>query len=71
MLVFVCESCVCVCACLKSCVCSVMVRSVIVVMRKAKRVILWRFGVFLTFQGGRVCDLSYVAAFVVVRRVGG
>ena len=74
MLVFVCEICLCVagvlvsvCACLKSCACSVMVSSVIVAMRKARRVIQWRFGVFLTFRGGREFDLSGVVAFVGVR----
>ena len=73
MLVSVCGFCLCVfsvfvsvCACPKSCACSVMVRSVSVTMRKARRVIQWRFRGFLTFLWGCVADLSDVAANVLV-----
>ena len=38
-----------VCACLRSCACSVMASSVNVHMRKARRIIQWRLDVFLTF----------------------
>ena len=39
-----------VCACLRSCACSVMASSVNVQVRKARCVIQWRLGVFLTFR---------------------
>ena len=78
MLVFVCEDCLCVvgvlvavCACLKSCACSVMVRRVSVTMRKARRVIQWRLGGFLTFRGERGYELSSVVAFVLVSEAVG
>ena len=78
MSVFVCENCACVfgvlvsvCACLKSSACSVMVRSVIVVMRKVIRVKMWRLGVFLTFRGCVVSVLSGVVAFVLISEAGG
>ena len=78
MSVFVCESClsvfgvlVSVCVWFKSCACSVRVMSVVVAMRKARRVIQWRLDDFLTFRCWCGGDLSSVVAFVLVWEAAG